>query len=246
VLSRPDRGNPIDGRFCEQFAGCMSVISERADVRCLLITARGKLFSVGGDLNAMAGDLDRLGLTVKLWTTSFHSGIARLLRLHAPVVSAVHGNVAGGSVSLVAASDIVVVGKSVRLTSAFTKIGFSPDSGSTNTLTRRMGAARAKRFFLLGETLSAAQAEAMGLVDVVTEEEAVFPRAMEIARSLASGPTNAYAGIKRLFLNAPIQSPESQMEDEAQTLAAIAASADALEGIKAFQEKRSPNFHGAK
>jgi 2-(1,2-epoxy-1,2-dihydrophenyl)acetyl-CoA isomerase len=153
--------------------------------------------------------------------------------------------VAGGGVSLVAAADVVVAAKSARFTSAFTKIGFSPDSGSTITLTRRMGAVRAKRFFLLGETLAAAEAAEAGLIDIVAEDEAVLSNALQIARSLADGPTRAYAGIKRLFLRAPLNSPETQMEDEAQTLAAIAHSGDALEGVTAFMQKRKPNFHGS-
>jgi 2-(1,2-epoxy-1,2-dihydrophenyl)acetyl-CoA isomerase len=107
-----------------------------------------------------------------------------------------------------------------------------------------LGAARAKRFFLMAETLDADNALSAGLVDFVVDDDAVVAEAERIARELASGPTEAYAGIKRLFLQARNQSLESQMEDEAQTLAAISRTADAREGIKAFQEKRRPVFVG--
>lgn len=244
ILNRPDRGNPIDGDFCREFSLGMAEMSERDDVRAVLLSARGKLFSVGGDLVALAGQGKTLPATIKTWTADFHAAIVRMVRMRAPVVAAVHGNVAGGSVSLMAAADLVVIGKSARITSAFAKIGFTPDSGSTTTLTARMGPARARRFFLLAETLDADTALSAGLVDLVVDDDAVAAEAERIARELASGPTEAYGGIKRLFLQAPNRSLESQLEDEAQTLAAISKTVDAQEGIKAFREKRKPVFAG--
>ncbi len=107
-----------------------------------------------------------------------------------------------------------------------------------------MGAARARKFFLLAETLDAEAALSAGLVDVVTDNDTVLAEAMRIARELASGPTEAYGGIKRLFLNAQNSSFESQLEDEAQTLAMVARTADAQEGIDAFRNKRKPKFTG--
>ena len=83
-----------------------------------------------------------------------------------------------------------------------------------------------------------------GLVDFVVDDSAVLAEAEKIARELALGPTEAYGGIKRLFLQAPNRSLESQLEDEAQTLAAISRTADAQEGVKAFREKRKPKFAG--
>ena len=244
ILNRPDRGNPVDGDFCREFSLAMSELSERDDVRAVLISARGKLFSVGGDIVAFERQGNGLPAMIKTWTADLHAAIVRMKRMRAPVVAAVQGHVAGGSVSLMAAADLVVIGKSARITSAFTKIGFSPDSGSTTTLTARMGPARAKRFFLLGETLDADAALSVGLVDLVVEDDAVIAEAEKIARELASGPTEAYGAIKRLFLQAPNRSLESQLEDEAQTLAAISRTADVQEGIKAFQEKRGPKFEG--
>jgi 2-(1,2-epoxy-1,2-dihydrophenyl)acetyl-CoA isomerase len=244
VLSQPDRGSPVDGPFCREFSLAMAELSEREDVRAVLISARGKMFSVGGDIAAFERQGKELPTLVKHWTADLHAGIVRMRRMRAPVVVAVQGHVAGGSVSLVAAADLVVIGKSGRITSGFAKIGFSPDTGSTGTLTARMGPARAKRFFLLSETLDAAAAQSAGLVDIVVDDDGVLSEAERIGRELASGPTAAYGGIKRLFLEAPSRSFESQLEDEAQTLAGIAKTADAQEGIKAFREKRSPSFLG--
>jgi 2-(1,2-epoxy-1,2-dihydrophenyl)acetyl-CoA isomerase len=245
VLDQPDRGNPIDGDLCREFNLCMAELSERDDVRAVLISASGRLFSVGGDLGALASRGAALPVTIKSWTAELHAAIVRMVRMRAPVVVAVQGNVAGGSVSLMAAGDLVVMGRSVRISSAFAKIGFTPDSGSTTTITRRIGIARARRFFLLGETMDAETALSSGMVDFVVSDDAVLAEAEKIARELALGPTEAYGGIKRLFLETPNRSIESQLEDEAQTLAAISKTADAQEGVRAFKEKRKPKFAGA-
>jgi 2-(1,2-epoxy-1,2-dihydrophenyl)acetyl-CoA isomerase len=244
VLNQPDRGNPIDGEFCREFNLAIAELSERADVRAVLISARGRLFSVGGDLMSLVKQGEALPRTIKAWTADLHTAIARMVRMRAPVVAAVHGNVAGGSVSLMAAADLVVMAESARISAAFSRIGFSPDSGSTTTVTRRIGMARARRFFLLAETLDAKSALTLGLVDDVVADDAVQGEAERIARELAGGPTEAYGAIKRLFSQTLERSLETQLEEEAQTLAAISRTADALEGVKAFVEKRKPAFVG--
>jgi len=244
VLNQADRGNPIDGEFCREFGLGIAELSERADVRSVLISARGRLFSVGGDLTSLVKQGEALPRTIKAWTADLHAAIARMVRMRAPVVAAVHGNVAGGSVSLMAAADLVIIAESARISSAFAKIGFSPDSGSTTTVTRRIGVARARRFFLLAETLDAKTALSLGLVDIVVPDGEVQREAERIARELAAGPTEAYGAIKRLFSQTLDRSLESQLEEEAQTLAAIAQTADAREGVKSFVEKRKPAFIG--
>jgi len=164
--------------------------------------------------------------------------------MRAPVVVAVQGNVAGGSVSLMAAADLVVMAETARISAAFSRIGFSPDSGSTTTVTRRIGMARARRFFLLGETLDARTALSLGLVDFVVADGAVQSEAAQIAKQLAAGPTEAFGAIKRLFCQTADRPFESQLEEEAQTLAAISRTEDAREGVRAFVEKRKPVFVG--
>src|SRR5215467_2128910 len=201
-LNQPERGNPIDGEFCREFGLCIAELSERTDVRSVLLSARGRLFSVGGDLSLLVKVGDALPRTIKAWTADLHAAIARMVRMRAPVIAAVHGNVAGGSVSLMAAADVVVMAESARISAAFSKIGFSPDSGSTTTVTRRVGVARARRFFLLGETLDASTALSLGLVDHVVESNAVQSEAKRMARELATGPTEAYGAVKRLFAQA--------------------------------------------
>src|SRR5258706_12662060 len=102
ILNRPDRGNPIDGDFCREFSLGMAEISERDDVRAILISARGKLFSVGGDLVALGRQGEALPVTIKTWTADLHAAIVRMVRMRAPVVAAVQRKLPGGSGSLFA------------------------------------------------------------------------------------------------------------------------------------------------
>ncbi len=244
VLNQPDRGNPIDGTTSRELREVVIALSGRDDVRAVLLSARGRFFSVGGDIRTFAAERSALPGIVRTWTADLHSAIARLMRMRQPVIAAVHGGVAGGSVSLVAAADIVYAVESATFTAGFPMIGFSADSGSTVTLSQRMGFHRAKRFLLMSETITASQAEQAGLVDYLSAPDALMKDAEATAVRLAAGATQAYGGIKQTMVRARSQGLESQMEDEAQTLAAIASSDDAWEGVSAFAAKRKPQFRG--
>jgi 2-(1,2-epoxy-1,2-dihydrophenyl)acetyl-CoA isomerase len=245
VLSRPDTGNPFDGDFCAELRDVANELAGDPAVRAVLIEARGKFFSVGGDIGAFAKHLDDLPHRIREWTAALHMGIARLARLNAPLVAAVHGMAMGGAVALVSHCDLVYCARSAKLGSAFTQIGFSCDTGATHALAARMGLARARRFMLLAEVLTAEQAAEAGLVDVVVDDDRVAIEAEQAALRLARGPTRAYGEIRRLFARSLAQPLEAQLEDEAQGLARVAGSEDASEGIRAFLEKRKPAFRGS-
>jgi 2-(1,2-epoxy-1,2-dihydrophenyl)acetyl-CoA isomerase len=240
----PARGNPIDGTLCHELSEAAVLISEDPRVRAVLITANGKAFSYGGDINSFAGDLDSLPLNIKRWTTTLHSAIARFQRMDAPVVAAVHNICAGGMAAFVAGADIVVAADDARFVSAYANIGYSNDAGASIMWSRRMGPARARKFILLGETLDAQAALETGLVDEVHPVANYRERAEEIARQLANGPTRAFGEMRRLFLSVVDQPLETQLELEAQALARIASTADAKEGLTAFGERRKPVFRG--
>lgn len=244
VLTQAERGNPLDGALCRDLGDISVELSCRDDVRVMLLTAQGRFFSVGGDIRAFNRDPAQLPRIVKAWTQSMHMAVVRFQRMNAPIVCAVHGDVAGGAVSLAAMSDIVVAAEGVAFNSAFTMIGFNADSGSTVSLSNRMGLARARRFLMMAEVLKADAAQAAGLVDFVVPAAELTARAEAIAATLASGPTLAYGAIKRTFLSARTASLEEQLENEAQALAEVAASEDAREGLRAFAERRKPAFRG--
>lgn len=244
VLDRPDRGNPIDTTFVRQLKEIAIDISQRDDVRCVLFSANGKVFSAGGDIRTFAEDRARLPHLVKLWTSDIHVAISTFMRLPAPVVAAVAGNVGGGGLGLVASADFVVAAEGAKFASGFAALGFSSDSSTTISLTQRMGWQRAKRFLMLAEVMDAKEAAACGLVDFVVPVDAVARDAEALALRLANGPTRAYAGLKDLMIRTRNNAPEAQMEEEAQTLARVVRSDDAWEGVAAFVGKRKPMFNG--
>jgi 2-(1,2-epoxy-1,2-dihydrophenyl)acetyl-CoA isomerase len=238
------RGNPIDGTFCNEICEAATQLSVDPEVRCVLITAEGKAFSYGGDIGAFMADLQGLPANIKRWTTTLHSAVARLQRMDAPIVSAVHGVCAGGMSALVAGSDLVIAAENVRFVAAYAGIGYNCDAGSSIMYARRMGLGRARKFLLLNETLDAPDALASGLVDEVVPADQLVARAEAVAMQLADGPTKAFGEIRRLLTSAEDQPLEAQLELEAQALARTAATADAREGLTAFSQKRRPLFTG--
>lgn len=244
TLTQAQRGNPFDGAFSREFRQIVGDLWDLKDLRAMLLRAEGPNFSVGGDLKAFHPQRSELSSLVRRWTADLHMGLQRAWQLPVPIVAAVQGSAVGGGVALAAGCDVVVASQKARFGSAFAQIGFSCDSGSTVTLTARMGASRARRFVLLGETLTAEEALSYGLADYVVPEDQLDEQALAIAQRLADGPTLAYGQIKRLFLQAGSAQLQAQLEDEALALAQIAASSDAREGIEAMIEKRKPVFRG--
>lgn len=244
VFTDPKRGNPIDAVLCAEICEAAIQLSEDRNVRCVLVTAEGPAFSYGGDISAFTADLDGLPSNIKRWTTTLHSGIARLQRMDAPIVAAVQGICAGGMSGFVAGADIVVAADNARFVAAYAGIGYNCDAGSSIMYTRRMGIARTRKFLLLNETLTAEQAAAVGLADEIAPLDQLNARAEAIALKLAAGPTRAFGEIRRLLTSVEDQPLEAQLELEAQALARSAATEDAREGLMAFAEKRKPVFKG--
>jgi 2-(1,2-epoxy-1,2-dihydrophenyl)acetyl-CoA isomerase len=244
TLNRPDQGNPFDGRFCADFCDAINCLAARNDVRVILLDARGRFFSVGGDIEQFARTVDVLPQMILKWTADLHMGTARLARLDAPVVACVHATAMGGAVAMIAGCDVVFGATSARFGAAYPQIGYSCDAGASFALASRMGLARARRFLLLNELLSAEQAAQAGLVDHVVDDSKLIGAADNAALQLSRGPTRAYGEIRRLLRGAFAQSFELQLEDEAQALMRAASTLDAREGIAAFLERRQANFQG--
>lgn len=244
TLDQPDLGNPFNAVFCAEIADAANALAGRRDVRAVLLTGRGRFFSVGGDIRMFADDLDNLPDNIRTWTAGLHMGIARLQRLDAPLIASVHATCMGGGVALIAGCDMVLAGRSARFGAAYPQIGYSCDAGASFALASRIGIARARRFFLFNEMLDAQAAGDIGLVDQVVDDAVLAEETEKVVRQLASGPTRAYGALRHLLNKAFRQPLEAQLEDEAQALAVVAGSADAREGITAFVEKRKAKFQG--
>jgi 2-(1,2-epoxy-1,2-dihydrophenyl)acetyl-CoA isomerase len=244
TMNQPERGNPFDRRFAEEFNWLATECAVRAEVRSVLIDAAGRFFSVGGDLNALTQSREGLARFVSGATSDLHMGISRFARMNAPVVAAVHGMAAGGAVALVASADFALASPSAKFYAAFAGIGIISDSGGSYFLPRRMGSRRAAQFFMLNETLTADQAADAGLINRVVAADALADDAWALARRLAEGPTLAYGEAKNLLLSSSIESLEAQLENEARAMARVTATEDAWNAMGSVLAKQKPTFQG--
>lgn len=238
-LSNGDRGNPLNQAVVDELA--RAVRRARADdVHVVVLSAEGRSFSVGGEVAAFSSAEDP-GLVVDDMAESLHRVVSELHRMDAVVVSSVQGTAAGAGVSLAAAADLVIAGASARFTLAYTKIGLSPDGGSS-LLTASVGLHRAMHLALLNPVLSADEARAMGLVAQVHPDETLPAAVEELVFVLRSGSRPAQVSAKRLLRETATPGVEAALRRETLSIRDRAASPDGREGVMAFMEKRAPEF----
>jgi 2-(1,2-epoxy-1,2-dihydrophenyl)acetyl-CoA isomerase len=246
TLNRPAQFNALDLAAMDELMDAVNVSSTDRRVRAVLLTGAGdKAFCAGGDVAGfVAAGEEGIALLLQRMTGVFHLAISRMAWMRAPVVAAVNGVAAGAGLSLVAACDLVLAADTARFTSAYTRIGLTPDGSSSFFLTRVIGPRRAMELHMTDRTLSAQEALDWGFVNRVVPATELMAEAGALAAKLAAGPTRAYGGVKRLIQLGLTDTLESQMEREARTIIEMAGSADGREGVRAFVEKRKPRFTG--
>jgi 2-(1,2-epoxy-1,2-dihydrophenyl)acetyl-CoA isomerase len=174
----------------------------------------------------------------------YHPIIKGIRELPKPVVAAVNGPAVGIGCSLALACDLIWAAESAIFGLAFVNIGLAPDGGSTFLVPAAVGKAHALEMALLGDPVSAQQAADWGLINRVVPDAELMDEARGLARKLAAGPTRSYANSKRMLNNSLMKIMDEQLDLEAGVQGEMARSADFLEGISAFVEKREPNFKG--
>jgi 2-(1,2-epoxy-1,2-dihydrophenyl)acetyl-CoA isomerase len=244
TLNRPDAANSINEDMGKDLMHAALRCDEDPEIRAVLLSGAGKIFSGGGDLKAFISKGDQLPYHIKEITTYLHAAMSRLTRMDAPVVAAVHGAVAGAGMSIAIACDIVVAAETTRFMVAYTRAGLVPDGSSTYFLPRIVGLKRALELTLTNRMFSAQEALQWGLITRVVPDNELLAQARAIAVQLAAGPTRAYGISKRLLHSGWMETLETQMENESQAIANSARTLDAREGITAFLEKRPPKFKG--
>ncbi|WP_409330877.1 enoyl-CoA hydratase/isomerase family protein [Trujillonella humicola] len=239
TLDRPEAGNAVDARLAADLAAALRGTPEAA--RAVLLDAAGPRFCVGGDVRQFAGAPDLAAFVGDL-ARDWHATVRVLLDLHLPVVAAVHGAVAGAGVGLMSACDIVVCARSTRIRPAYLGLGFSPDGGTSWALTRALGLPRALDLMLTDGSLTADEAHAAGLVARVTDDDALPASAGALARQLAEGPVRAMARTRALARRALSSDLTDHLDAEALLIAASAADPEGIEGVRAFVDRRPPDF----
>jgi 2-(1,2-epoxy-1,2-dihydrophenyl)acetyl-CoA isomerase len=244
TLNRPDAFNAFNLALGREIFEAALEVDEDMDVRCVVITGAGKAFSGGGDVKDFADNLGRIGAVVKELTTYLHGAISRLVRSPKPVITAVNGVAAGGGFSLALSGDLVIAAESARFTMAYSKIGATPDGSSSYFLPRLIGVRRAIELHYTNRVLSAREAFEWGLVNRVVPDAELASAVATLSRQLAQGPTRAFGAAKLLFHQSTHESLETQMELEAQAIAASGRTEDFRAGVTAFADKKTPTFVG--
>lgn len=236
------RGNVVDLAWVADVKAAIAFVGP--EVGCVLIRSEGKNFGLGGDISVFAGedpaaDLRRL-------VDGVHAVFCDLVGLQVPIVVAVQGWAAGVSMSLVLLADIVLIGASARLKTAYAGIGLTSDGGITWTLPRRVPHAVALDLLLTDRSLSADEAVTLGIASRIIADEHLASEARELSLGLAAGPRAAHRAVKSLVLEGRSASLHDHLDAEADAMVRAVVSPEGSEGVRAFMERRPPDFIGAR
>jgi 2-(1,2-epoxy-1,2-dihydrophenyl)acetyl-CoA isomerase len=245
TLNRPDAMNALDTELKTALRDMLTQVAEDPAVRAVVLTGSGRAFCVGQDLAEHAHNLDADPAAVWSTVPEHYTPIAATLAtMPKPVVAAVNGAAAGAGAAFAFACDFRVAADSAKLTMAFSAVGLSADSGSSWSLPRLVGLAKAKELLLLPSTIGAEQALDLGLVTEVVPADEVAGRARALAVRLAAGPTVAYGAIRRSLAFSAGHGLDESLAVEQQMMELTGSTADHRGAVAAFLAKQQPTFEG--
>ena len=242
ALNRPDAANGLDSLMASELNQAAQLCTNDPELKAVVLSASGRFFCAGGDIKEMLSHGDKVGTAVKSLADDLHSAISVFSRMQAALIVAVNGVAAGAGFSLALIGDIVLAAESSSFTMAYTRAGLCPDGSSSYFLPRLVGLRKAQELMLTNQTLSAQEACALGLVTRVVADDDLAAQARQVADDLANSARLSIAYVKKLLLASSDNDLETQMELEGQLVSRSAASPDGREGIRAFVEKRKPEF----
>jgi 2-(1,2-epoxy-1,2-dihydrophenyl)acetyl-CoA isomerase len=246
TFNRPDRLNAFNEAMHDALRAAIEELEADATCRALLITGNGRGFCTGQDLNdrlAKPGETVVLGDTLE---AHYNPLVRKLRALPFPVIAAVNGVAAGAGCNIALACDIVLAARSASFIQSFARVGLVPDSGGTWALPRLVGDARARGLALLAEPLPAEKAEAWGLIWKCVDDTSLVAEAQNLCEHFASAPTQGLALIKHALNASASNTLDAQLDLERDLQRAASLTPDYAEGVRAFMEKRKPNFTGRK
>jgi 2-(1,2-epoxy-1,2-dihydrophenyl)acetyl-CoA isomerase len=244
TLNRPESLNSFNQAMHTALAAALGDTESDPSCRALLLTGAGRGFCAGQDLADgvfTPGETPDLAATIE---KNYNPLIRKIRRLQIPIVCAVNGVAAGAGANLALACDIVLAGRSAKFIQAFSKIGLVPDSGGTWLLPRLIGNARARALTLLGDAVTAEQAESWGMIWKAVDDTNLTTDARNLVAHLARQPTGALALIKRALDLSEHNTLDQQLDLEQDLQGQAGRGPDFAEGVTAFMEKRPARFSG--
>ena len=243
TLNRPEVYNSFNREMAFAMQDTLDACEKNEDVRAIVITGSGKAFGAGQDLKEVTNPDLNPGFE-KILDEHYNPIITRIRNINKPIIAAVNGVAAGAAANIALACDIVIADENASFIQAFSKIGLIPDSGGTYFLPRLIGFQKAIAIAMLGDKISAAEAEKIGMIYKVSASESFEEDVQNTAVKLADMPTKALGIIKELFNASMSNSLEEQLKLESKLQIVAANTQDYAEGVAAFMEKRKPKFEG--
>jgi 2-(1,2-epoxy-1,2-dihydrophenyl)acetyl-CoA isomerase len=242
TLNRPEKLNAFNHTMALELQDQLLACDENDSVRAVVLTGEGRAFCSGQDLTEFPSD--RLPDFEKAIDENYNPVIRLLKTIRKPVLCAVNGIAAGAGANIALACDIVVAVSSASFVQAFSKIGLIPDCGGTFFLPRLVGLQKATALMMLGDKISASEAERMGMIYACFEENDFAGKTGQIATTLAKLPTIALMLTRKALLESSTNNLEEQLELEKKFQQKAGHTRDFLEGVTAFLQKRAPLFTG--
>jgi 2-(1,2-epoxy-1,2-dihydrophenyl)acetyl-CoA isomerase len=242
TLNRPDKFNSFNREMALELQNELDNAENNELVRSIVLTGTGKAFCAGQDL-AEAIDPNGPGIE-KIVREHYNPIILKIRKIEKPIIAAVNGVAAGAGANIALACDIVIAAQSSTFIQAFSKIGLVPDSGGTFFLPRLIGFQNASALMMLGDKLSATDAQSMGMIYKVFSDETFMDEVLKLADNLSKMPTKAIGYTKRLLNESMTNNLQEQLIQEGSLQVEAANSFDYKEGVNAFLEKRKPEFKG--
>jgi enoyl-CoA hydratase/carnithine racemase len=246
TFNRPQKLNALTFQVYADLRDLLTELPQQDDVRVLVITGTGRGFNSGGDVNAIIGELQKMGPHDLLAFTRMTGTVTQRMReCPIPIIASVNGVAAGAGAVIALAADLRILGRSGSFAFLFTKVGLSGgDMGSAYLLPRIVGLGRATELLMLGERVDSEKALTIGLANAVVDDGELSGKTTELARTLAGGPALAYAATKMLISKQLDMNLGAALELDTMTQALLMKSADHAEFYAAFQEGRQPKWSG--
>ena len=247
TLNRPDRLNAMSRPMLDALLEALPRLTEDPTVGVVVLTGAGRGFCAGGDVKAMAEGNELGGQTMEERAQALRSRMETSRWLHEmpkPTIAMMRGPAAGAGLSLAMACDLRIASDTVKLGTAFARVGYSGDFGGSYYLTQLVGTAKARELYFTADLLDAQQALGLGLVNRVVADARLEEETMALASRLARGPRVAYRYMKRNMNAAETASLKDMLDLEAWNHTRTGMTEDHREAARAFVEKREPQFKG--